>query len=104
MKFAVIQTGGKQYKVSPGQKVKIEKVDSEKEGPFVFDKVLLVAEGEAVKIGEPYVSGAKVEGKIVRQGRDRKKIVFKYHSKTRYRRKKGHRQHFTEVHITGIRS
>ena len=104
MPFAIIQTGGKQYKVSPGQKVKIEKVDSEKEGSFVFDKVLLVAEGEAIKIGEPYVPGAKVEGKIIKQGRDRKKIVFRYHSKTRYRKKKGHRQHFTEVQVTNIRS
>ena len=104
MPFAIIQTGGKQYRVSPGQKVKIEKIDSEKESPFVFDKVLLVAEGEAIKIGEPYVHGAGVEGKIVRQGRDKKKIVFKYHSKTRYRKKKGHRQHFTEVQVTGISS
>lgn len=116
MKFAIIQTGGKQYKVSPGQKIKIEKIAHEKRASaelrqhesahtnegVVFDKVLLVAEGEAVKIGEPYVAGAKVEGKIVRQGRDKKKIVFKYHSKTRYRRKKGHRQHFTEVQVTGI--
>lgn len=100
MSFAIIQTGGKQYKVAPGQKIKIEKISGDKSGKFEFDKVLLVAEGEAIKIGEPYVHGAKVEGKVLKQGRERKVIVFKYHSKTRYRKKKGHRQHFTEVLIT----
>ena len=102
--FAVIETGGKQYKVSAGQKVKIEKLDAEAGGNFVFDKVLLTVDGEDVKIGAPYVEGAKVEAKVLKQGRDKKKIVFRYHSKTRYRKKKGHRQHFTEVEITEIRS
>lgn len=100
--FAVIETGGKQYKVSVGQKIKIEKLGAEAGGNFVFDKVLLVADGEEVKIGTPYVSGAKVEVKVLKQGRDKKKIVFRYHSKTRYRKKKGHRQPFTEVEITKI--
>lgn len=102
MAFAIIQTGGKQYKVSPGTKFKVEKLKGENSGHLSFDKVLLIAEGEAIKIGEPYIHGAKVEGKILRQGRAVKKIVFKYHSKTRYRKKKGHRQHFTEVEITKI--
>jgi large subunit ribosomal protein L21 len=100
--FAIIETGGKQYKVSPRQKVKIEKLNAETGANFIFDKVLLVADGEDVKIGAPYVSGAKVEAKILKQGRDKKKIVFKYHSKTRYRKKKGHRQHFTEVEIVKV--
>ncbi len=103
MVFAVIQTGGKQYKVSPEQKIKIEKVEGDKDAVFVFDKVLLVADADKIKIGAPYVDGAKAEGIILKQARDRKKIVFKYHSKTRYRKKKGHRQHFTEVKINKIR-
>lgn len=103
MTFAVIETGGKQYKVSPGQKVKIEKLETKQGDVLSFDKVLLVADGENVKIGAPYVEGAKVEAKVLKQGRGRKVIVFKYHSKTRYRKKKGHRQHFTEVEVTNIK-
>lgn len=102
MSFAVIETGGKQYKVSPGQKIKIEKLNAKEGDNFIFDKVLLTVDGENVKIGAPYVEGAKIEGKILRQARDKKKIVFKYHSKTRYRKKKGHRQHFTEVLISSL--
>ncbi|MEK7481881.1 MAG: 50S ribosomal protein L21 [Patescibacteria group bacterium] len=100
--FTIIETGGKQYKVSPGQKIKIEKLSAKEGDNFIFDKVLLSVDGENVKIGAPYVEGAKVEGKILRQARDKKKIVFKYHSKTRYRKKKGHRQHFTEVLISSL--
>lgn len=132
MSFAIIKTGGKQYRVSPGQKLKIEKLavpagdeprsprfarlDSESErageagrwrdaaeGSGVsFDQVLLVANGEAVEVGTPNVVGAVVEAKVLRQARDRKKIVFKYHAKTRYHKKKGHRQPFTEVQIQAI--
>ena len=102
MKFAVIETGGKQYKVFPGRKIKIEKIEGEKDVNFVFDKVLLVADGENIQIGTPYIEGAKVEGKVIKQGRDKKKIVFRYHSKTRYRKKKGHRQHFTELEIIKV--
>jgi len=102
MNFAVIETGGKQYKVSPGQKLKIEKIEGELGANLNFDKVLLLAENENVKIGAPYIEGAKVEAKILKQGREKKKIVFKYHSKTRYRKKKGHRQPFTEVQILNI--
>lgn len=117
-RFAVIETGGKQYKVSAGQKIKVEKLNTAPGGKFSFDKVLLVAEGRGngprgsassqresaidVRIGTPYIDGAKVEAEIVRQARDKKKIVFRYHSKTRYRKKKGHRQHFTEAKITRI--
>jgi len=101
-KFAVIETGGKQYKVAEGQKIRVEKLNAAEGGNFVFDKVLLMVDGEKVEIGAPYISGAKVEAKVVKQGRDKKKIVFRYHSKTRYRKKKGHRQHFTEVEILSI--
>ncbi|NCO15470.1 MAG: 50S ribosomal protein L21 [Parcubacteria group bacterium] len=98
-KFAIIQTGGKQYRVSPGQKVKIEKIEGAQDAILSFDKVLLIGDGDNIKVGTPYVEAAKVEAKILKQGRDKKKIVFRYHSKTRYRKKKGHRQHFTEVEI-----
>ena len=101
-KFAIIQTGGKQYKVSPEQKIKVEKLSAAEGENFIFDKVLLTADDKEIKIGTPYVEGAKVEAKLLKQGRDKKKIVFKYHSKTRYRKKKGHRQHFTEVEIKKV--
>jgi large subunit ribosomal protein L21 len=104
MKFSIIETGGKQYKVSEGQKLKVEKLEIEAGDSFIFDKILLVADGENVKIGTPYVEGAKVEAKVLNQGRDKKKIVFKYHSKTRYRKKKGHRQSFTEAEILNPKS
>ncbi|MBI2591489.1 MAG: 50S ribosomal protein L21 [Candidatus Brennerbacteria bacterium] len=102
--FAVIETGGKQYKVALGEKIKIEKLKAEADSGFVFDKVLLwTGDGEEnVKIGAPYIKGAQVEAKVIKQARERKKIVFKYHSKTRYRKKKGHRQHYTEVEIVKI--
>lgn len=102
MSFSIIETGGKQYKVSAGTKVKVEKLEGEAGASVVFDKVLLTADGENVTVGKPYVAAAKVEAKIVQQGRGDKVIVFKYHSKTRYRKKKGHRQDFTEVEIVKI--
>lgn len=101
-KFAVIETGGKQYKVSAGQRLKVEKLKAETGSSFVFDKVLLKAGGEKVEVGMPYLSGEKVEAKVLNQGRDKKKIVFRYHSKTRYRKKKGHRQPHTELEITRV--
>lgn len=103
MKFAVVETGGKQYKVSAGQKLKVEKLEAETGASLTLDKVLLVADGEDVKVGAPYVEGAKVETKVLSQGRHDKKIVFKYHSKTRYKKKKGHRQHFTELEIISVK-
>lgn len=103
MKFAIIKTGGKQYKAEPGKKIKVEKLEANQGDAVVFDDVLLVADGGKVEIGTPLVSGAKVSGNVAKQGRDKKKIVFHYHSKTRYRKKKGHRQPFTEVEIKEIK-
>lgn len=100
MKFAIIETGGKQYKISEGESIKIEKLKGEAGGEVCFDKVLLIADEKLVKIGTPYLEGEKICGEIAKQGRDKKKIIFRYHSKTRYRKLKGHRQHFTEVKIT----
>ena len=100
--FAIIQTCGKQYRVSAGQKLKIEKLAVKSGDTVVFDKVLLQAKGDAVTIGMPHVAGAKVEGKIIRQAKEDTKIVFKYHAKARYKKKKGHRQLFTEVEIVKV--
>ena len=100
--FAVIKTGGKQYRVAPGQRIHIEKLDAAEGAAVRFDEVLLVADGDRTDIGMPTVQGASVEAKVLTQGRDRKKIVFKYHRKTRYRKKKGHRQPYTEVEVTNI--
>ena len=101
--FAIIETGGKQYKVSPGQKLKIEKLEAKEGDGFVFDKVLLKADGENVTVGTPYITATTVEANVLKQGRHDKVIVFKYHSKTRYRKKKGHRQPYTEVEILNIK-
>jgi large subunit ribosomal protein L21 len=100
--FAVIKTGGKQYLVSPGDKIKIEKIDV-KEGKEVnFDQVLLLAKGKTIKIGTPLVKGAKVKAKVLKQDRAKKVIVFKYKAKKRYQKKKGHRQPFSQVEILKI--
>ena len=100
--FAVIKTGGKQYIAEPGKKIKIEKLDAPEGEVVLFDQVLLVSKGREVEIGAPLVEGAKVEARVVKQARDKKVIIFRYHNKTRYRKKKGHRQHFTEVAVEKI--
>ena len=100
--FAIIQTGGKQYRVSAGDKLQIEKLAAENGSVVSFDKVLLRSENGAVEIGTPNVPGAKVEAKVLRGVKDRTKIVFKYHAKARYKKKKGHRQPHTEVEIVKI--
>ena len=100
--FAVIETGSKQYIVSPKDKIKVEKVPVEEGKEVIFDKVLLVSDSKATKVGKPYVKGAKVLGKVLKQGRGKKIKWIKYKSKTRYRRHRGHRQHFTEVEIIKI--
>lgn len=100
--FAIIQTGGKQYKISAGEKIKVEKLGIEEGNAVIFDKVLLKCEDGKIAIGTPYLPGVAVEAKIIRNGHDRTKIVFKYHSKTRYRKKKGHRQLYSEAEIMKI--
>ena len=101
--LAVIRTGGKQYLVSPGQKIKIEKVEAKEGSEIKFDEVLLLEKGKKLEIGTPLVKEVKVTGKIIRHGKGKKVIVFKYKPKTRYKVKKGHRQPFTEVEIIEIR-
>lgn len=102
MKFAVIETDGKQYLVKVGDKVKFDTQKGEAGASVSFDKVLLTGDEKKAVIGKPYVDGATIEGKVLRQGRSKKILVMKYHSKTRYRRKRGHRQPFTQVEITKV--
>lgn len=100
--LAVIKSGGKQYLVAPGEKIKIEKIDKEEGSDVAFDEVLLLEKNKKLEIGTPLVKGAKVIGKVLKQGKAKKVIVFKYKAKTRYKVKKGHRQSFTEVEIIKI--
>lgn len=100
--LAIIKTGGKQYLVKPGDKIKVEKLDKKEGENFSFTDVLLVEKSRKVEIGKPKV-GAEVEAKVLKHGKGDKVIVFKYKSKKRYSRKIGHRQPYTEVEITGIK-
>lgn len=100
--LAVIKSGGKQYLVSPGQKIKIEKIGAKEGSEIKFEEVLLLEKGGKLEIGTPFVEGAKVVGKILKHGRGKKLIIFKYKPKIRYKVKKGHRQPFTEIEITKI--
>ena len=100
--YAVIKTGGKQYRVTPGDSVEVEKLPHEVGEQIELDEVLLVANGSGVKIGRPLVKGAKVKATVTRQAKGRKVIVFKYRPSKRYRRRRGHRQHYTRLHIDEI--
>jgi large subunit ribosomal protein L21 len=99
--YAVIRTGGKQYRVTQGATLRIEKLPGDVGSAITFEEVLLLG-GDAVTVGKPLVSGAKVSAQIVAQDRAKKVIVFKMRRRKNYRRKNGHRQHYTEVKITGI--
>ncbi len=100
--YAVIVTGGKQYKVSEGDTLFIEKLEVEEGATVTFDQVLMAGEGDDVKVGVPTVDGATVEAKVVKNGKAKKIYVFKMKRKKNYRRKKGHRQPYTKVEITKI--
>ena len=99
--YAIIATGGKQYKVSEGDKVRVEKLEGEVGSQIEFDQVLMIG-GDAAKIGNPTVDGAKVVGEITAQDRAKKVIVYKYKPKKGYHKKNGHRQYYTEVEIKAI--
>jgi large subunit ribosomal protein L21 len=100
--YAVIQTGGKQYRVSPGELLKIEKLPDEVGETVAFDRVLLASDGEKVDVGTPFLENTKVTGQIMRHGKNRKVLVMKYKKRKKYRRNRGHRQQFTEVRIDTI--
>ncbi|HEY4506179.1 MAG TPA: 50S ribosomal protein L21 [Candidatus Paceibacterota bacterium] len=109
MTFAIIKTGGKQYRVSEGDTIKVEKLSTKDKAlkpgdKIVFDEVLLFDNGNDTKLGGPTVSGVLVEGELVEEGRSKKITIIKFKNKTRYRRKKGHRQHYAKVRIQGIRT
>jgi large subunit ribosomal protein L21 len=99
--YAVIETGGKQVRVTEGATIYVEKLEVEAGSAYTFDKVLMLG-GESVKIGNPYVAGASVEATVEKQGKQKKIIVFKYKPKKKYRRKQGHRQPYTKLTITKI--
>ena len=100
--FAVIKTGGKQYLVRPGQKIKIEKLLTEEGAEVVFDEVLLIDNDTKTEFGSPTIKGAKVKGKLLKQAKAKKVIIFKFKAKKREQTKKGHRQPYSEVEILKI--
>ena len=100
--IAIFESGGKQYLVSAGDKIQVEKLDKEEGKSIIFDKVLFTSSGSDAVIGKPFISGATVQGKVLKQGRGRKIHVLKYKNKSKYRRKIGARQHYTEVEIIKV--
>ena len=100
--YAVFESGGKQHRVEEGQVINLELLDAEQGAAIDFDKVLLVADGESTKIGQPYVEGGKVSAEVVAHGRDKKVTIIKFRRRKHHRKQMGHRQWFTQVKITGI--
>ena len=100
--YAVIKTGGKQYRVAPGEKLKIEQIPADIGSEIVLDQVLMVADGEAVTVGTPLVSGATVKATVVAHGRGEKVQIFKMRRRKHYQKHQGHRQNYTEIRIDGI--
>ena len=100
--YAVIKTGGKQYRVAAGEKLKIEQIPADIGAEIVIDQVLLVADGDNLKMGRPLVAGATVQAKVLAQGRHDKVRIFKLRRRKHYQKHQGHRQNFTEIQITGI--
>ena len=102
--YAIVETGGKQYQVEEGRYLDVELLDGEKDSKVVFDKVVMIVNGKKSKVGQPYVAGASAEGTIVKHDKDKKIIVYKQRPKKGYRRKQGHRQGFTRVMISKVRT
>lgn len=102
--FAIVETGGKQYQVEEGRYIDVELLDGEKDSKIVFDKVVMIVNGKKSKVGQPYVAGASAEGTIVKHDKEKKIIVYKQRPKKGYRKKQGHRQGFTRVMISKIRT
>ncbi len=102
--YAIVETGGKQYQVEEGRYVDVELLEGDKDAKIVFDKVVMIVNGKKSKVGQPYVSGASAEGKIVLHGKAKKIIVYKQRPKKGYRKKQGHRQGYTRVMISKIRT
>ena len=102
--YAVIESGGKQHRVEKGEILQLEKLNAATGDNVKFDKVLLVGEGESVKIGKPYVQGGQVTAEVLREGRGDKIKIIKFNRRKNYKRQQGHRQWYTEVKITGIKA
>ncbi len=102
--YAVIETGGKQYRVTEGQRIRVEKIDAEEGASVELDKVLMVGEGEQVQVGTPYVAGGRVTATVRRQGRGPKIRIIKFRRRKHSRKTQGHRQPYTELEITGIQA
>ena len=102
--YAVIESGGKQHRVEEGEILQLEKLDAATGEKVEFDKVLMVGEGESVKIGTPYVEGGKVTAEVLKQGRGKKIHIIKFNRRKHFRKQQGHRQWFTEVKIVGIKA
>jgi large subunit ribosomal protein L21 len=102
--YAIIEACGKQYKVAEGDVVFFEKLDEEEGKKVVFDNVILVSDNDKIQVGNPYVKGVKVEGKVLSHGKGKKIIVFKMKPKKNYRRKQGHRQPYTKIEIVSIKT
>ncbi len=102
--YAIVETGGKQYQVEEGRYLDVELLDAEQDAKVVFDKVVMVVNGKKSKVGQPYVSGASVEGTVMKHDKAKKVIVYKQRPKKGYRKKQGHRQQFTKVMISKIRT
>ena len=102
--YAIVETGGKQYQVEEGRYVEVELLDAEKDSKVVFDKVVMIVNGKKSKVGQPYVTGASAEGTVLAHDKAKKVIVYKQRPKKGYRLKQGHRQGFTRVMISKIRT
>jgi large subunit ribosomal protein L21 len=102
--YAIVKTGGKQYKIREGEVLRVEKIDGEIGTDVSFDQVLMVSDGDSTTIGQPLLENASVSGTIVEQGKNKKILVFKYKKRKRYRRSKGHRQAYTAVKIDSIQA
>ncbi|QNM96475.1 50S ribosomal protein L21 [Chitinimonas koreensis] len=100
--YAVVKTGGKQYKVAVGEKLKVEQIAADIDAQIVLEEVLMVVDGEAVTIGTPVVAGAKIEATVVAHGRGEKVRIFKMRRRKHYQKRQGHRQNFTEIRIDAI--
>ncbi|GAB3035962.1 MULTISPECIES: 50S ribosomal protein L21 [Oleiagrimonas] len=100
--YAVIKTGGKQYRVMQGEYLRVEKLDAEVDSTIEFDQVLLVGEGENVTVGAPVIDGAKVSAKVLSHGRGKKVRIIKFRRRKHHMKQQGHRQYYTEIEITGI--
>jgi len=100
--YAVVKTGGKQYRVVAGEKIKVEQIPADVGAEITLDQVLMVGEGESVKIGAPMVAGAKVTAKVIAHGRHDKVNIFKMRRRKHYQKHQGHRQNYTELEIAGI--